>query len=284
MKIVFFGSSRYVVPVLNALNENHSVLLVITTELGSQEPVKFYCHTHKLDCITIRKGAELTVNPQIHQVQADIGIVADFGVIIPKQILHLFPKGLINIHPSLLPKYRGSTPGQTAILNGDTKSGVSIIQLDEFVDHGAILAQKEEPIEPLDTTKTLYERLFKSSAPLLLIVLNKFEHNNIVLSEQNHNLATFTKILTREDGYFDYKNQQDLTKFDNFIRAYYPWPGAWTKAKLHSQGDEKIVKFLPGQKVQVEGGKEMEYKDLINGYAQAESTFLDFLRKGLISG
>ena len=285
MKVVFFGSSRYVVPVLEMIHDQFDLPLVVTTEQNKMDAVPFYCESKKIEYLTIRKSADLISNYQIEETMANIGIVADFGILIPVQLMNVFPYGIINIHPSLLPKYRGPTPVQNAILNGETETGVTIIKLDKYLDHGPVVAQiGGEKINENDTAKSLYERLFKSSAPLLLIVLNKFEHNNIVLSEQNHNLATFTKILTREDGYFDYKNQQDLTKFDNFIRAYYPWPGAWTKAKLHSQGDEKIVKFLPGQKVQVEGGKEMEYKDLINGYAQAESTFLDFLRKGLISG
>lgn len=284
MKIVFFGSSRYVVPILHELNASHKVELVITTELGNQEPVKFYSHTHKLDCITVRKSTELMANEKLFRAKADIGVVADFGVIIPKQILHTFPKGLINVHPSLLPKYRGPTPAQTAILNGDKETGVTIIQLDEQIDHGPILAQKQSTIERDDSAKSLYEKLFKEGAKLTLDVLNKFEHNLNTPKAQDHDLATYTKTLTREEGYFDYTNSQDLNYFKNLVRGYYPWPGAWTKVKLRSEEDEKIIKFLPNHKLQVEGGKEMEYKDFMNGYLEADKLFLEFLRRDLNNG
>ncbi len=281
MKVVFFGSSKYVVPILDAINTNHQLTLVVTTELGSQQPVKFYCHTHKIECISVKKAGDLLSNEPLRQKAADIGVVADFGVILPKQTLHLFPKGLINVHPSLLPKFRGPTPAQTAILNGDSKTGVSIIQLDEQMDHGPILAQKEEDISNEDSSKTLYEKLFKESVDLVLDVLNKHAHNTIIFKQQDHNLATYTKALTRDDGFFDYTKTIDQTYFKNFVRAYYPWPGVWTKIKLRPEEDEKVVKFLPGKKIQVEGGKEMEYKDFINGYLDADKLFLEFIGKEL---
>ena len=279
MKVIFFGSSRYVVPVLEFLNNMHTVLLVVTTEQGSLEPVKFYCHTKKINCISVRKAGDLVANYEIQRIKADMGIVADFGIIIPEQIINSFPKGMANIHPSILPKYRGPTPVQTAILNGDNITGVSIILLDKLMDHGPILAQKEEAIEPFDTAKTLYEKLFKQGALLLSQVLEKYEHNNITPKPQNETQATFTKFLTKEDGYINLTSND----IDRKIKAYFPWPGAWTKVKLSSTSGEKIVKLLPNNKVQVEGGKEMEYKDFINGYLQADKLFLDYLRKGLDS-
>lgn len=279
MKVIFFGSSRYVVPVLEFLNNMHTVLLVVTTEQGSLEPVKFYCHTKKINCISVRKAGDLVANYEIQRIKADMGIVADFGIIIPEQIINSFPKGMANIHPSILPKYRGPTPVQTAILNGDNITGVSIILLDKLMDHGPILAQKEDAIEPFDTAKTLYEKLFKQGALLLSQVLEKYEHNNITPKPQNETQATFTKFLTKEDGYINLTSND----IDRKIKAYFPWPGAWTKVKLSSTSGEKIVKLLPNNKVQVEGGKEMEYKDFINGYLQADKLFLDYLRKGLDS-
>jgi len=279
MKVIFFGSSRYVVPVLEFLNNIHTVLLVVTTEQGSLEPVKFYCHTKKINCISVRKAGDLVANYEIQRIKADMGIVADFGIIIPEQIINSFPKGMANIHPSILPKYRGPTPVQTAILNGDNITGVSIILLDKLMDHGPILAQKEDAIEPFDTAKTLYEKLFKQGALLLSQVLEKYEHNNITPKPQNETQATFTKFLTKEDGYINLTSND----IDRKIKAYFPWPGAWTKVKLSSTSGEKIVKLLPNNKVQVEGGKEMEYKDFINGYLQADKLFLDYLRKGLDS-
>ena len=277
MKVVFFGSSRYVIPILDTLNNKQTVVLVVTTEQGSQEPVKFYCHTKKINCISVKKAGDLEINYDIQQAKADVGIVADFGIIIPEKFIHSFPKGMVNVHPSLLPKYRGPTPAQTAILNGDKTTGVSIILLDKLMDHGAILAQEEETINLNDTAKTLYEKLFKQGGILLSQVLEKYEHNNITPKAQDHAKATFTKFLTRDDGFIDLSSPQ----IDNKIRAYYPWPGTWTKVKVNAN-NEKIIKLLPDNKIQVEGGREMEYKDFINGYPQADKLFLDFLRKDLI--
>jgi len=205
--------------------------------------------------------------------------VADFGVIIPQNILDYFPMGIINVHPSLLPKYRGPTPVQTAILNGDKTTGISIILIDKLMDHGPIFTQKEELIEATDTSKSLYERLFKYGAEILLYVLQKYESRSIAPKSQDDSKATVTKFLSREDGFFDYKTNTDLAYFHNLIRAYYPWPGAWSKAILNTGQEEKIIKFLPEQKVQVEGGKEMLVKDLLNGYPKADTQFVEFLRR-----
>lgn len=279
MKVVFFGSSRNVLPILNALNNAHDLALVVTTEQGNQEPVKFFCQTHKINCILVRKAGDLMLNQEIQRINADIGVVADFGIIIPQSVLEYFPFGIINIHPSLLPKYRGPTPVQTALLNGDKTTGVSVMLVDKLMDHGPVFIQKEVTVEKEDTAKTLYERLFKLGAETLLEVLQKYEHRNITPVPQDDSKATITKFLTREDGFFNYKIVKNLALLPNVIRAYYPWPGAWTKAKLNHVQDEKIIKFLPEGKVQVEGGKEMLVKDLVNGYPGADKEFLNFLRK-----
>jgi methionyl-tRNA formyltransferase len=196
-------------------------------------------------------------------------------------MLNTFPYGIINIHPSLLPKYRGPTPVQSAILNGDTETGVSIIKLDKFLDHGPLIAQTKEKINENDTAKTLYERLFKIGGELLVKTLNKYENAQGLFTEQDHANATFTKALTRDDGFLDLKNIYEAKEFfEKMIRAYYPWPGVWTKAKI--KDNLLLVKFLPEKKIQVEGGNEMAYKDFLNGYASvADSDLINFLKKEL---
>jgi methionyl-tRNA formyltransferase len=183
--------------------------------------------------------------------------------------LNIFPKGIINIHPSLLPKYRGPTPVQTAILNGDNTTGLTIIKLDEQVDHGPILAQRKEPILENDTAESLYERLFKLSASSIVSTIELYLKGKIELRKQNHAKATFTKRLSREDGHIDLQNPPAKEIFDRMIRAYDPWPGVWTKWKMEN-GKWKIVKFLPEKKIQVEGKKLMSYKDFVNGYPEAK--------------
>ncbi|MEK7160311.1 MAG: methionyl-tRNA formyltransferase [Patescibacteria group bacterium] len=281
MKIIFFGSSRYAVPVAEMLHTFYSLALVITTEQGNQEAIPFYCKAKKIDCVKIIKSADLISSYKIGGSGASLGVVADFGLIIPPGVIDFFKFGIINIHPSLLPKYRGPSPVQSAILNGDSKTGVTIMQLDKYMDHGPILIQEEEGIAPNDTSKSLYERLFKIGAVLLQKTIQKLETENLTPKEQDHENATFTKQLKRDDGFVDFKTVSSKEFFDRLIRAYYPWPGVWTRLRLSYDGQAKVIKFLPGKKIQVEGGREMLYKDFINGYPNAGKNLIEFLKKDI---
>ncbi|MDP2638206.1 MAG: methionyl-tRNA formyltransferase, partial [Candidatus Levybacteria bacterium] len=170
MNIVFFGSSKQVIPIIEVLRKNFDLKLVLTTEdpkpnLASQDqvlrsyPVVKYCLENKIPYLSVSTLSDQKVKSQLLSVNCQIAILADFGLIIPQEILNAFPKGIINIHPSVLPKYRGPTPVQTAILNGEKITGVSIIKLDEEIDHGPILGQEKEKILPTDTSESLYKRL-----------------------------------------------------------------------------------------------------------------------------
>ena len=280
MKVVFFGSSRYVIPVLEALHNNFDLSLVVTTEQNRRDAVPFYCITKKIDYLTVRKSTDLISNYQIEDSLASIGVVADFGLLIPEQTMTTFEYGIINIHPSLLPKYRGPTPVQSAILNGDRTTGVTIIKLDKYLDHGPVIAQVEEEIKPSDTAKSLYERLFAIGTGLLTKTLSKYENSQVLFISQNHEHASFTKPLTKDDGYYDLESifsGRDF--FERMVRAYYPWPGVWTKTVLNEKGEQKVIKFLPNRKVQVEGGNEMPYRDFLNGYPKADPILINFLQK-----
>ena len=280
MKIVFFGSSRYVIPVVKSLHSNFDLPLVVTTEQNRMDAVPFYCIAKKIEWLPVRKSADLIANYQIEAALASVGVVADFGLILPEQTMNIFEYGVINIHPSLLPKYRGPSPVQSAILNGDQTTGVTIIKLDKYLDHGPVIAQVEEEIKPSDTAKTLYERLFTIGTELLMKTLNSYENSRVMFIPQNHEHASFTKQLTKDDGYYDLQSifsGRDF--FERMVRAYYPWPGVWTKAVLNEKGESKIIKFLPNKTVQVEGGNEMPYRDFLNGYPQADSVLVNFLKK-----
>lgn len=267
-KIVFFGSSKFVIPIIEILHKNLDLTLVVTTEKQVNEPVFSYCTAHNTPYISVSSSKQI-INLKSSIVNPSLGIVADFGLILPPEILNIFPKGILNIHPSLLPKYRGPTPVQEAILNGDEETGVTIIELDEEVDHGPILTQVKEPIFENDTAQTLYERLFKIGANLLSQTINQYIKNEIKPSEQDHSKATFAKRLTRTDGYIDIESPPLKEKLDRMIRAYYPWPGVWGKWQI-ANSKWRTVKFLPEQKIQVEGGKPMSYKDFLNGYPEAK--------------
>lgn len=276
MKIVFFGASHFVLPVVESLNKNFDLSLAITTEKQKIEPIIKYCIENNIPYLCVKNSTDLVNN--IQKIEADLGVVADFGVILKTEMLNSFTNGILNIHPSLLPKYRGPTPVQNALLNRDKTTGVTVIKLDEEVDHGPILAQENEDIESNDTTQSLYERLFKKGANLLEKIIPDYVENKVELREQNHENATFTNILKREDGFIDVENLEDDGKLNLMIKAYFPWPGVWTKANVNAN-TEKIVKFLPSKKVHVEGKKEMSYKDFLNGYPDANSKLRTFLQK-----
>lgn len=281
MKIIFFGSSPYVIPIIEVLKKDFDLALVVTTERNSSDPIPSYCLSQKIPHLSISNLSNSTMNHELLTISPLVGVLADFGLIIPSAILDLFPKGILNIHPSLLPKYRGPTPVQNAILNGEEKTGVTIIKLDNEVDHGPILTQKEVSISPSDNAQTLYAKLFKVGAELLHQNLNKYIKGEIKLSEQDHSKATITRLLTREDGHIDLlkiKNQKSRPKDDQslaeklkiarMVRAYYPWPGTWSELRIKNK--ELRIKFLPDKKIQVEGKKPMSYKDFLNGYPEVK--------------
>lgn len=269
LKTVFFGSSKFVIPIIETLKDNFKLSLVITTERELNSPIVSYCKMHKLHYYIVleyRKQKNEIIKI-IQSTKATLGVLASFGAIIPNEVLNLFPHGIINIHPSLLPKYRGPTPVQTAILNGDKTTGVTIIKLDEQVDHGPILAQKKELIEKNDTAESLYERLFKLSASSIVDTIELYLKGKIKLIKQNHDKATFTKKLSRVDGHINLQNPPSPKILDRMVRAYYPWPSTWTELRIKNH--ELRIKFLPEKKIQVEGKKPMSYKDFINGYPEA---------------
>ncbi|MGA2968070.1 MAG: methionyl-tRNA formyltransferase [Candidatus Levyibacteriota bacterium] len=281
MRVVFFGSSRVVVPIIEMLKLNFEVALVVTTEKSKSDPVPFYCTNKRINYLSVVKTSDLIGANFLREAMAEIGIVADFGLILPEQVLETFPLGVINIHPSLLPKYRGPSPVQSTILNGDKETGVTIIKLDKYMDHGPIIWQEKTEIKPDETAMELYERLFKSGAQILLRIAPRLEFLMLHPAPQNHEVATSTKPLARDDGYIDFAKPVDKAFFDRMIRAYFPWPGVWSKAALNENGEQKIVKFLPNKLIQVEGKNEMSYKDFLNGYPNADKKLVEFLKETL---
>lgn len=209
--------------------------------------------------------------------EADLAVVAAYGRIITPDELKTPKYGFINVHPSLLPKYRGPSPIQEAILNGDKISGITIIKMDEEVDHGPIIYQEEMELSDKDIFDTLSKKMFLNASEVLPQVIEDYIQETVEPKEQNHGEATFSKLLSRESGYFDIDNPPSAEKLDRMIRAYYPWPGVWTRwspsrhpdhpsPKAKDEKDLKIVKFYPEGKIQMEGKKVMPLKDFLNGY------------------
>lgn len=192
--------------------------------------------------------------------EADLGIIAAYGHILSMKELDTPKYGCINIHPSLLPKYRGPSPIQQAILNGDKETGITIIKMDAEVDHGPIIYQDTLELSDDDNFDTLSKKMFQLVVDILPKIIEDFAYGKIILKKQNDAIASFCDKLTRESGYFNIDNPPSADKLDRMIRAYYPWPGVWTR------WNNKIVKFLPNNILQMEGKKPISLKDFLNGY------------------
>lgn len=210
----------------------------------------------------------------------DLVIVSDFGWIIPREIFDLPKNGFVITHQSLLPKCRGTTPIQTAILNGDSTTGVSLIVMDEDIDHGPLISQKSEVIQNQDTAEDLLERLAVKAAELIIESIPKYLNNNLQPQEQNHSQATFTNKLTKTDGLIDWS--KPVIEIDRQVRAMQPWPKAYTqfndKQLFIYVGKIENDQYMPSQ-VQLEGKKVISWSDFLNGQRLTEEEALKIITK-----
>ena len=272
MNLIFFGSAPFSTIVLQKLidyslsTSRFALSAVVTTPdkpVGrhltlTPNPVKLLAQKHGLP--VIEKLSELIVI--LNEVKNPVGLVAAYGKILKSEILSKFDGHLYNIHPSLLPKYRGPSPLQNQILDGVTETGVTIIQLDEQMDHGPIVAQQKDQILDSDTFQSLGTRLFELGADLFTNVILPAKRMNEIhdggggsrldssATPQNDSLATYTHMLTRESGFVPY-DQFKPELLDKKFRAYYPWPGVWTTTP---EGKRlKLVALKPQILVQLEG-------------------------------
>lgn len=232
-KIIFIGTSQFALPTLeNLIKNNYPILAVITAPdkpAGRQQeivlsPVKQTALKYNLSILQPEKIS--AISPEISELKPDLIVIAAYGQIIPKNILDIPQWGSLNLHPSLLPKYRGPSPIQTAILNGDKMTGTTIMLMDEKIDHGPIISQKKMALAPDENYQTLEKKLAQLTADFLIEILPQFIQSKIQPKPQEENKASYTKILTRPDGQINWK--QTAQQIARMVRAYHPWPGAWT--------------------------------------------------------
>ncbi len=238
MKILFFGTSNFAVKILQGLiDSEHQIVGVVTQPdkpVGrkqeiQQSTVSEIAKQHNLHLLKPQTLKDIAVEEQIKDLNADLFVVAAYGKIIPKNILDLAPKGALNVHGSLLPKLRGSSPIQAAILEGLTETGNTIMLMDELMDHGPILAQKTVEINPDDTYQDLEQKMAESGQILLINSLPNYLNGTLLPQEQQHSDATITKIIEKANGKIDWsKSAQEIY---NQYRAYFSWPGVWTNYK-----------------------------------------------------
>lgn len=272
-QIVFFGAGDFVIPVVETLR-SQGLVLVITTETTG----KFieYLTSNNIEFVSGRLMDESVIK-KLQALHPDVGILASYGALIPQKVIDLFPLGILNIHPSLLPKFKGPAPVPYTITAGETETGVTIIQMDDKLDHGPIVAQKRMVLQGNETSQELLELLFLKSAEMVQKIVQDINSGlKIESNPQDPNNESWSEKLEKEDGKIDLKNPPKPDELDRKIRAFYPWPGVYLTTSL--SGKEKKVKLLPQGRVQVEGKNPMSYKDFINGYGEDAKIILNKLQ------
>ncbi|HUV80902.1 MAG TPA: methionyl-tRNA formyltransferase [Patescibacteria group bacterium] len=243
IKIVFMGTPEFGAVILEKLcrSEYKPVLAVTAPDkpagrklILTPPPVKITAQKYGIPIIQPEKISSL--KPEISDLKPDLIIVASFGRILPKGILELPKYGCLNLHPSLLPQYRGATPIQSAVLDGCEKTGATVILMDEKMDHGPIVAQKTLVMEKQETAVSLFDKLAELSADLILETIPKWLGNEIKARKQDESRATFTRILTKENGRINWRRPAE--EIERKIRAFNPWPGTYCLA------NDKIFKIL----------------------------------------
>jgi methionyl-tRNA formyltransferase len=185
-------------------------------------PLRKLAEKHAISVIAPEKFDKETT-AQIRDIAPELFVIVAYGKILPERIISIPKRGAINIHPSLLPKYRGPSPIQAALLAGDTMTGISIMLIDEEMDHGPLLHQVDLPIADDDTVLSLLTKAGDISAPLLIEAIHGYIDRSITPQEQNHKEATFCKMISREDGQI--AAEKTAGEILNMQKAYTPWPG-----------------------------------------------------------
>jgi methionyl-tRNA formyltransferase len=247
--IIFMGTPDFAVPSLDLLSqEDYEIALVVTQPdrpKGRGRKLVPPAVKVKALALNIEVSQPSTLKSdkfadQIKSLQPDFFVVIAFGQILSEKVLQLPKFGAINIHASLLPKYRGPAPIQWAIINGESYTGVTTMFMDKGMDTGNILLTKKEPILPEDTAATLQDRMAKTGAELLIKTLKYFVANKIKSRPQDHSKATYAPLLKKQDGHINW--QRPAEKLESFIRGMTPWPGAFT---FHNEKRLKIIKAAP---------------------------------------
>ncbi len=297
MRIIFFGTPDYVIPVLDKLHKYHEIVAVVTQSpkpMGREKTLTYSAVDGWAFKKHIPRYFEYSELPE-----ADMGVCASFGMIVPQVVIDLFPHGIINIHPSLLPNFRGSSPIQATLISGINPTGVTIIKMVDKLDAGPILTQFKEEVLETDTNESLRSRLFENSAQVLLEMIPAYVDGKIKLKKQDETKATFTTMIKKEDAFIPSNFIQDAMDINDnkaewtvgflknyaltpsaetinrFIKAMSFWPIAWTKITIRDEEKRlKIISshinpesgYLELDEVQLEGKKPTTWKQFKGAY------------------
>ena len=307
MRVIFMGTPDLAVSILKAIKEaGHDIVLVVTQEdkkkgRGKElapPPVKEYALAHNLPVFQPHSMKEES-REALKNYDADIFVVAAYGQILTKEVLMMPKYGCINVHTSLLPKYRGAAPIQWAIIDGLTKTGVTIMQMDEGLDTGDILFTKEVEITDTETGGSLHDKLAEAGAELIVEALEKIEAHEVTPVKQKDEESCYARKLEKALGRIDF--HKSAVELDRLVRGLYPWPGTYTSyhgknlkifdcIPCEKQGDGTpgtIVKVTKDaiyvatasdtvriSDVQMEGKKRMPMKEFLLGVKMQEGEIL----------
>ncbi|HVP46986.1 MAG TPA: methionyl-tRNA formyltransferase [Bryobacteraceae bacterium] len=239
MRLVFLGTPAFAVPTLEAVAKRHDVLSVVTQpdrpkgrgrELSSS-PVKQAAMRLGLPVYQPERIRHPEAYSHLASLAPEIMVVVGYGQIIPQSAIDLAPRGIVNVHASLLPKYRGAAPIQWAVANGENRTGVTTMQINAGLDTGDILLERETEIGPEETAIELGERLAAMGAELLLETLGGLAQGVIAPRKQDDSQASFAPILQKEDGAISWNEKAQW--IHNRVRGFLPWPGAFTRFRGH---------------------------------------------------
>ena len=233
MKLVYIGSGDFGIDSLNALVETQNSLELVITSVPQpagrgRKPrataVASWAGEHSIPFLEVEDINAPAIIEKIAACRPDLIVVIAFGQKISNELINLPPKGMINVHASLLPKYRGAAPVNWPIIKGDTRTGVTIITLAEKMDTGSMLGRVQTEIGAEETAGELHHRLAKMAAPLLVETIRKIADGSVVYTEQDHSQATLAKKLKKSDGFLDFDDSAE--SLARKIRGLWPWPGA----------------------------------------------------------
>jgi methionyl-tRNA formyltransferase len=244
-QIVFMGTPEFAVPTLKRLIEHHTVIGVVTqpdrpagrNRQIQQSPVKQLALAAGIPLFQPEKLRRPEAIEELKRWSPDVYVVAAFGQILPQAVLDIPQYGSINVHASLLPRWRGAAPIQAAIRAGDAASGITIMKMDAGLDTGPILSQRAVPLAPDETGQSLHDKLAVLGGELLIETLPGYLSGEIVPQPQDDSLATYAPTIKKEEGLIDWT--QSAESIERLVRAFTPWPGTYTfwdgqQLKIHS--------------------------------------------------
>ncbi len=235
MEIVFMGTPDYAASALEALIKAGHVVTAVVTQPDKAKgrsgqvqcsPVKECAVRHGITVLQPVKIKMPEAIEELKKYEADVYVVAAFGQILSKEILEIPKFGCVNIHASLLPKYRGAAPINQCIIDGEKETGITIMQMDAGIDTGDILMQKKVILEDKETAETLFDKLSQAGAELIVEALSKMERGELTPTKQDESLASYVKMMEKSKGKIDWTC--DAVSIERLIRGLNPWPSAYT--------------------------------------------------------